>query len=60
MTCKGYDPKAVKIGKPIKRIADTFTDNHARRQFIRSYVEIAQSEMNVRIERNSSRKEKQA
>lgn len=58
MTCKGYDPKAVKVSKSIKRMAATIQDNHARGQFIRSYVEIAKSEMNERSARNSSKKEK--
>lgn len=53
MTCRGYDPRATKIGKPIKRIADTFVDKNARRQYIRSYVEIARSES-----RSAGKKEK--
>jgi len=44
MTCRGYSPKAVKISKAIKRRAATIRDNHARGAFIRSFVEIAQSE----------------
>ena len=44
MTCRGYDPKAVKIGKPIKRLAATIADSHKRGEFIRDYVRIAQSE----------------
>jgi hypothetical protein len=44
MTCRGYDPKAVKIGKPIKVMAATILDNHKRGDFIRSYVKIAQNE----------------
>jgi len=44
MTCRGYSPKAVKIPKAIKRRADTIRDAHIRGAFIRSFVEIAQSE----------------
>jgi len=44
MTCRGYSPKAVKISKTIKRRAATIRDSHARGAFIRSFVEILQSE----------------
>ena len=44
MTCKGYDPKAVKIGKPVKTLAATILDRHQRGAFIRSYVKIAEDE----------------
>jgi len=44
MTCRGYDPKAVKISKPVKRQAANILDNHKRGEFIRSFVEIAKSE----------------
>ena len=53
MTCKGYDPKAVKIGKPVKRLAATIKDDHKRSAFIQDYVRIAQSEL-----RASSKREK--
>ena len=43
MTCRGYDPKAVKISKDIKRRAATIRDDHQRGSFIRSFVEIARS-----------------
>lgn len=45
MTCKGYDPKAVKISKPVKRMSALILDSHKRGAFIRSYVEIAKSEL---------------
>jgi hypothetical protein len=41
MTCRGYDPKTVKIGKPVKRLAATIRDPHARGLFVRGYVRIA-------------------
>lgn len=44
MTCRGYDPKAVKITKEVKRRASTIKDDHVRGAFIRSFVAIAQSE----------------
>lgn len=45
MTCRGYDSKAIKISKPVKRQAAKILDSHKRGAFIRSYVEIAQSEL---------------
>jgi hypothetical protein len=53
MTCRGYDPKAVKISKSIKRAASKISDNHQRGEFLRSYVRIAESES-----RTAGRKEK--
>lgn len=45
MTCRGYDSKAVKIGKDVKRAAALIHDQHKRGEFIRSFVRIAQSEL---------------
>lgn len=45
MTCRGYDAKAVKISKAIKRRAATIRDNHTRGDFIRSFVAIARTEL---------------
>jgi outer membrane murein-binding lipoprotein Lpp len=44
MTCRGYDPKAVKISKSVKRLAAKIHDNHQRGEFIRSYVRVAQEQ----------------
>ena len=44
MTCRGYDPKAVKIGKSVKRLAARILDDHKRGEFIRDYVRIAESQ----------------
>lgn len=44
MTCKGYDPKAVKIHKSIKRMAANHRDNHVRGAIIRSYVKILEEQ----------------
>ncbi len=44
MTCRGYDAKAVKVPKSVKRRAATIRDAHARGAFIRSFVQILESE----------------
>ena len=56
MTCRGYDPKAVKVGKPVKAMAATILDNHKRSAFIRSYVTILESESRARGARNRGEK----
>ena len=43
MTCRGYDAKAVKVPKSVKRAAATIMDNHKRGDFIRSFVEVEKS-----------------
>jgi hypothetical protein len=40
MTCRGYDSRAVKVPKEVKRRAATILDNHERGDFIRSWAEI--------------------
>jgi len=40
MTCRGYDPKTVKISKLTKIAAAHILDPHKRGAFIRGYVEI--------------------
>ena len=40
MTCRGYDAKAVKVGKLVKIAAAQIVDAHARGRFIRGYVEV--------------------
>ena len=54
MTCRGYDPKAVKIGKLVKIAAATIKDKHQRGAFFRSFVEIEKS--NLRSARKASDK----
>lgn len=44
MTCRGYDPKAVKISKAIKAAAASIIDDTERRHVIKSYVKIAEGE----------------
>ena len=43
MTCRGYDPKAVKLSKAVKRAATLIRDAHVRGAFIRSFIVIEQS-----------------
>ena len=54
--CKGYDPRAVKIGKPIKTLAATYLDKAQRRAFIKSYVKILESETRQRTDRKKDSK----
>ena len=44
MTCKGYDPKSVKVSKSVKRLAARITDSHRRGAFIRDYVKILEEQ----------------
>jgi hypothetical protein len=57
MTCRGYDPKAVKIGKDVKRAASLIHNAHERGAFIRSFVMVAQDAARQRTSRNN-RKDK--
>ncbi len=43
MSCRGYDPKAVKVSKTVKRAAAKIMDSHKRGAFIRSFAVIEQS-----------------
>ena len=45
MTCRGYDPKAVKVGKLVKIAAAQILDPHVRGAFFRSYAKIAQESL---------------
>ena len=56
MTCRGYDPKSVKISKSVKRAAAQILDDHKRGAFIRSFVAIAQDEGRQRTSRNKGEK----
>ncbi len=38
MTCRGYDPKTVKVNKTVKRMAATIMDRHLRGAYIKDYV----------------------
>lgn len=52
MTCRGYDPKAVKVPKSVKRIADTYIDPHRRGAIIRSYVQMLEEQSRSKGRRN--------
>ena len=56
MTCRGYDPKAVKIGKEVKRMAANYPDAHRRGAIIRSFVKIAEDASRQRTSRNRGEK----
>lgn len=56
MTCKGYDPKAVKLTKEVKRRASTIMDPHVRGAFTRSFTQILESEGRQRMNRNQEKK----
>ena len=43
----GYDPRCVKIGKPIKTMAATYLDKGQRRAFIKSYVKVLEAELKI-------------
>lgn len=47
MTCRGYDSKAVKLPKSIKRRAAQEINPAKRGDMIRSYVKILESELRV-------------
>lgn len=53
MTCRGYDSKAVKIGKLVKIAAASILDPHKRGSFFRSYTKVAQENL-----RSGNKKEK--
>jgi hypothetical protein len=57
MTCRGYDSKAVKIGKPVKTLAATIMDKHVRAAFVASYVKIAQDDARQKGSRNRKDRE---
>ena len=56
MTCRGYDPKAVKLGSLVKMAASTIKDSHTRGALLRSFVKIAEED--ARQKGNRNRKEK--
>lgn len=45
MSTRGYDSRAIKLPKPIKRQAAMILDNHRRCQFIRAWVQVCEIEM---------------
>ena len=54
MTCRGYDPRAVKLGKPIQRLAATIRDNSERRNFMKLFIDILKDESKAKSNRSKS------
>ena len=55
MTCRGYDPKTIKVNKTVKRMAALIMDPHTRGAYIREYVvAIKQQARSVRPKETSS------
>jgi transposase InsO family protein len=48
----GYDPRATKVSKSVKRIAATMTDKNLRRSLIKSYAEAERSALASKGARN--------
>jgi hypothetical protein len=55
MTCRGYDAKAVKVSKTVKRAAAKIMDAHDRGAFIRSFVEIERSNSRTPSRKDNSK-----
>jgi len=55
MTCRGYDSRAVKLPKAVKRAATLIRDAHERGAFIRSFVEIEKSNLRSPSTRKDSK-----
>ena len=53
MTCRGYDPKAVKLGKLIKISASSIHDKHKRGQFLRGFAKIAEGDLRINNRKDS-------
>ena len=53
MTCRGYDSKAVKVPKEIKRVAATILDDHQRGSFIRSWAGVYKENLRAKTGRKS-------
>jgi len=55
MTCRGYDPKAVKLTKPVKAMAAGIFDKQKRDNFLRDFVEVVKNQSRAprKIEKNS-------
>ncbi len=54
MTCRGYDPKAVKVPKSVKRLAAQYIDSHQRGAIIRSYVRLLEDQSRTKGRREKS------
>lgn len=56
MACTGYDNKAVKLPKAIKRQVSTIVDAHERGAIIRSYVQVLIADAHQSKNRNFKEK----
>ncbi len=45
MTCKGYDPRSVKVPKSVKILAANHTSPAQRNAVIRSYVKVLEADL---------------
>jgi hypothetical protein len=52
MTCRGYDPKAIKVSKSVKRVAATLTNSEQRRSLIKSYARVEEVLARTKTSRN--------
>ena len=55
MTCRGYDSRAVKVPKEVKRRAATILDDHKRGSFVRSWAEIYREGLRAKTSGRKSR-----
>lgn len=51
-----YDPKAVKVSKAIKQLASTCANKVDRKQLIRDFVKVLESNNTARASRNTTKK----
>ena len=54
MTCRGYDPRAVKLGKPIQRLAANISNKQERSAFIKLFVNVLKEESKSKSNRSKS------
>jgi hypothetical protein len=57
MTCRGYDSRAIKLPKEVKRRAATILDNHQRGEFLRSWVAIYKENSRSKVSNKKQSKE---
>jgi hypothetical protein len=57
MTCRGYDSRAIKLPKEVKRRASTILDNHQRGEFLRSWVAIYKEASRSKVSNKKHSKE---
>lgn len=55
MTCRGYDPKAVKLPSLVKMTASTIMDRNIRGAFLRSFTKIAEADSRQKGSRKESK-----